>query len=98
MTNTRLESYKLYQEGLNFNSISQIRNLNQVTVINHILDCYEYGYPIREEDFLKENWEEEILKAIKEVGDDYLKPIKEILPEEIDYNAIKYTLIKNKNS
>lgn len=98
MTNTRLESYKLYQEGLNFKSISQMRNLNQVTVINHILDCYEYGYPIREEDFLKEDWEEKILKAIKEVGDDYLKPIKEILPEEIDYNAIKYTLIKNKNS
>lgn len=98
ITNTRLESYKLYQEGLSFNSISKMRNLSEVTVINHILDCYKYGYPVKEEDFLKDNWEKQILDAITKVGDEYLKPIKEALPDEIDYNAIKYTLIKNKNS
>ena len=98
ITNTRLESYKLYQEGLSFNSISKMRNLSEVTVINHILDCYKYGYPVKEEDFLKDNWEKQILDAITKVGDEYLKPIKEALTDEIDYNAIKYTLIKNKNS
>src|SRR5699024_2651546 len=98
ITNTRLESYKLYQEGLSFNSISKMRNLSEVTVINHILDCYKHGYPVKEEDFLKDNWEKQILDAITKVGDEYLKPIKEALTDEIDYNAIKYTLIKNKNS
>ncbi|MDZ7834375.1 MAG: helix-turn-helix domain-containing protein [Alkalibacterium sp.] len=38
--------------------------------------------------------EEEIRRAIGEVGRDYLKPIKEVVSESISYDEIKLVLAK----
>lgn len=40
--------------------------------------------------------EEKILKAIDQVGLERLRPIKEILPEEISYEDIRIIIIKNR--
>lgn len=96
ISDTKLESYKLYQEKISFDNISEIRNLSKNTIINHILDCFYLGYPVREEDFLKDEWKDYIIQAVENVGDEYLKPIKDLIPDEISYEAIKYTLISMK--
>jgi ATP-dependent DNA helicase RecQ len=89
-----VETYKLYKSGQTLKEISLQRELSFVTIQNHIIQAIEEGYEF--------NWYEEfsaleeqlILQKIEEVGDERLKPIKELLPAEIDYFKIKLVLTK----
>ena len=69
------------------------------TVENHLIQCAQQGMEV---DFSRLIPSEYILlleKAVEEAGRDRLKPIKELLPEEVSYFMIKgylYFLSKNK--
>ena len=49
---------------------------------------------IQYEDFIPSEYEELIMKTIEECGATLLKPIKEQLPQEISYTAIKFAVLK----
>ena len=95
-TETHLVTYNLYKEGLSLDEIAKERGLTHFTVENHLIKCIEQGLAIDFSQFVTEEQERLILEAINQVGNTLLKPIKEALPEEITYTAIKMVIAKNK--
>jgi ATP-dependent DNA helicase RecQ len=93
---SHLESFELYKNGLNIKEIALERERSIVTIQNHLIQAVEEGI---EFDWYKEFTKEEeqlITQKVIEVGDEKLKPIKELLPSEIDYFKIKLVLTKMK--
>ena len=95
-TDTKMTTYELFKNGLGINEIAERRGLTARTVEDHLISCVGCGLEVNEDLFVKGNWEEIIISAIKNCGMDKLKPIKESLPEEVSYSAIKYVLEKYK--
>lgn len=91
---TQQITYDLYKQGLSLNEIAKERELTLLTIENHIFQCASEGMDIDLDEFIPEGREEEILKVIKEIGAEKLKPIKEMLPEDIEYRAIKAVILK----
>lgn len=87
--NSHLITLEELQKGLTVKDIAAKRNLSIVTIENHLLRCGEEGHAINWGQFVSEAQGEKIKKAIKKVGEVKLKPIKEILPDEITYFMIK---------
>lgn len=88
-------TYELYQQGKTVEEIADERDLTNMTVENHLIKCAKENLAIRYEDFIPEDREEEIVAAIEECGASLLKPIKESLPDDISYTAIKFTIVKH---
>ncbi|MDA8234686.1 MAG: DNA helicase RecQ [Clostridia bacterium] len=84
----------MYREGKSFQDIARERNLKPVTLQDHIIRCGLEGHEVEWDDFIPEGFEELILAKIKELGAEKLKPIKEEMPDEVDYMAIKAVLSK----
>lgn len=87
-------TYTLYQEGLNMQEIAKQRELTLMTIENHLIKCMEEGFEIEYRDFVPEEYEDQIKEAIEACGIEFLKPIKEALPEGVSYTAIKFTIAK----
>ena len=87
-------TYELYQAGHTVEQIADERNLSQMTIENHLIKCAEEGLEIHYEEFIPEAYEQQIKKVIDECGATLLKPIKEKLPDEVSYTAIKFTIVK----
>ncbi|WP_352420386.1 DNA helicase RecQ [Proteiniborus sp.] len=89
-------TYKYYLEGLSLAEIAEKRNLAINTIIEHLKKCDENRKLIDWSIFIDDSSKEEkILNAIKEIGLERLKPIKEALPEEISYEDIKIVIAKH---
>lgn len=88
-TPSHIVSWDLYQMGNTIAEIARQRRLSNLTVQDHILRCAREGYAINWREILSEEEEACIREALDRVGGDKLKPIKEALPEEISYFAIK---------
>lgn len=93
-TDTKRTSYDLYQSGLSISKIAAQRGLAPSTVEGHLLDCYVQGMPMDVSAIVSEKQQVQIMDAIEQVGRGRLKPIKDALPEEISYAAIKFVLAK----
>ena len=93
---TVLVTYKLYQEGHSIEEIAQMRGLTRFTVENHLVSCVARDLTIDFEPFMTKEQERLIQEAIQQVGITLLKPIKELLPEEVTYTAIKLVIEKYK--
>jgi len=84
-----LETKDLLEKGHSFEEIAQIRGRKVRSVIALVADLIEKG-----ETKLKPQWVdaakcEQIREASKQVGMEWLKPIKDALPEEISYEEIR---------
>ena len=90
---TRLISYSLFKQGLSIDEIAKNRNLVKQTIENHLLECYKNGLDINLDEYVHSEYKDLIFSAIEKVGTEKLKPIKELLPPEVDYFDIKYFLI-----
>lgn len=91
---SHLVTYQLYAEGLSMKEISKQRGLNQVTVQNHIIRAVEEGNPMDWTSIFTSDQETLIKEKIKELDTHLLKPIKEELPNDIDYFQIKAIICK----
>ncbi|MFC4102782.1 DNA helicase RecQ [Paenibacillus xanthanilyticus] len=89
------QSLALLQAGRSLADIAALRDMSRVTVENHIIRCAEEGEEVDWRAFVTEEQEGLILAAVQEAGADKLRPIKDLLPEEIDYFAIKAVLTKH---
>lgn len=94
---TRLVTYELYTGGRTIEEICKYRGLSQVTIEGHLIDCLNKGMPLEYECFIPKDMEPGIMEAIKIHGTDKLKPIKEALPSEVTYTAIKFAVWKYKS-
>ena len=73
-----------------------MRGLTRFTVENHLVSCVERDLTIDFDQFMTKEQETLIQEAIRQVGITLLKPIKELLPEEVTYTAIKLVIEKYK--
>lgn len=96
--NTYELTYDYYLQGNSLKEIAKERNLTEETILKHLMKLDEDGMNINWDKFIcNKEKEEKILEAIKKVGNEKLRPIKECLSDDITYTDIKLVLIKNKS-
>lgn len=89
---TQLETYRYYRQGLNLQDIAARRNLQPDTIVQHLCQLMEWGWPIKINHLVPEAKQEAILAVAGRVGSDRLKPIKEQLPPDYTYAEIRLVL------
>ncbi|WP_034868985.1 DNA helicase RecQ [Clostridium lundense] len=94
---THILTYNLYKEGKGIEEIAKERDLSKTTIEEHLFKCLTEGMDINVDNFIKKEYEEIIVDAIKSVGGNKLKPIKEALPDQVDYTSIKFVWYKYKS-
>ncbi len=93
-TPSHVETYNLYKEGKSMEEIAELRGLSKQTLQEHLLKCGSEGIAIEWGNFIPANHEQLIIDTIEKLGSEKLRPIKEALPEVIDYMAIKAVIYK----
>ena len=97
---TQVETLDLYLEGLDLEKIAKKRDLTLGTIVNHLVFLIEKNLLPKEEikNLVANAKIKKIKKAIEKIGDDsFLKPIKEILGDDISYDDIKLVIASLKN-
>ena len=89
---TQLETFELYQKGMNVDEMAQARNLKPATIIDHLCFLLETGMKVDIGDFVTQESKQKIMAAIDEVGGNKLGPIKERLGDSFSWNDIKLVL------
>ncbi|PWK16428.1 DNA helicase RecQ [Tumebacillus permanentifrigoris] len=87
-------SYELFQAGRTFEDICTERSLKAQTVQDHIIRAAVEGHPLDWARIVAPEHEPLIHAAIEEHGAEKLRPLKDALPEEVDYFAIKAVICK----
>ncbi len=88
----------LYQAGQSLAAIAAQRKLTLLTVQDHLMRCSLEGYEIDWSALIPARYEALILAKIDELGIAKLKPLKEALPDAVDYAAIKATICKHRKN
>jgi uncharacterized protein YpbB len=93
---TRDNVYMLYKKNKSIKEISNLLSIKEQTIEGHIMHIFEN---FEDEDIdleyvgLTEKKENQIKCAVKEVGTQYLRPIKEKIDSNITYIQIKVCLL-----
>jgi len=87
-------TYGLYKKGLNIDDIAFIRALAASTIEEHLLLCLKNGMEVDFKRIYPEEYEPQIIKAVKTHGTKNLETIKKSLPEEIPYGAIRFVICR----
>lgn len=91
-------TYNMYKQGKTIEEIISERELKSITVQDHILKCAYEGFDVNLDDLIPKHHEALIVEVIEKIGASKLKPIKDALPEAIDYLAIKAAIFKHYNN
>jgi ATP-dependent DNA helicase RecQ len=86
------ETYKLYQQGLGIEEISEKRGLTVQTVEGHLADCIREGRPFDLQTYVNSDQRSQIVDAVNRLGTERLKPIREALSAEISYRMIRFVV------
>ena len=87
-------SLNMYKNGASLKEIASIRELKEITIQDHLIKCQIEGQDVDLSPLIPEKYKSLIIEKIKELGGEKLKPIKDALPDEVDYMAIKAVLCK----
>lgn len=95
VSNTIMETIKLYKQDYTPEQIAKARSLGVTTIYTHLINWYLEGGNLEIEKFVTKDEESQILNAMAKVEDyQRLSPIKEHLPEDISYEKIKLVVAK----
>ncbi|OMP65783.1 DNA helicase RecQ [Domibacillus epiphyticus] len=89
---SHLETFEQHKSGLTAADIALKRNLTVSTVENHFIQCMTEGLAVDFDLIIPAKFVEPLQKAVEEAGTEQLKPIKELVPEEVTYGMIKVFL------
>ena len=95
---SHLETLQLHQQNLSIQQIAEKRELALSTVESHLLQCAQLGMEVDFSKLIPVEYIPLLQKAVEEAGRSRLKPIKDLLPEEVSYFMVKsylYFLSKN---
>jgi ATP-dependent DNA helicase RecQ len=95
-SNPSLETLDLLRQGRTFEEIAQIRGRKVASVVVLVADLVErgeIGFDLRWVDAARR---EQIRKACGRLGMEWMKPIKEALPEEFSYDDIRLVMAEMK--
>ena len=93
---SHLQTLQLYQEGYTLRDIANVRKVTVITVQNHLVRCFQEGQAVPWDDFIPVDQESPILEAVRQVGQERLRPIKELLPDEVEWFTIRAVIEKHK--
>lgn len=97
LSDTVLETAKLYQKNYAPEQIAKARSLGVTTIFTHLAVWYQAGGDFKIEDFVSPEAERQIIIAINKIGNtERLSPIKDILPPNISYEQIRFVAAKVK--
>jgi len=89
---TREQTYALFQQGLSVGEIAEKRNLKPLTIEEHIAALIEEGRDINIAGLVDGEDRALIEDAAKRCGLERLRPIRDELPERIGYTAIRFVV------
>ncbi|HET6871820.1 MAG TPA: DNA helicase RecQ [Sporolactobacillaceae bacterium] len=89
-------THALYKEGYSLQEIADARAMSILTIQNHLEQASDNNLEVDWDRFIHADYEEQITDAIGQIGTDKLKPLKEALPQEVDYFMIKAVIQKLK--
>ncbi len=96
VSDTRMLTLQLHQEGLSVEDIARKRNLSASTVLNHFAALIEMNQPVDLDRLVPRDRQEAILEAIESVGAEALKPIYEYLNGQYNYDEIRLVRVQVK--
>lgn len=95
LSSTVNTSVEMYKKGYDIEKIAKIRDLGKSTILGHLIKWYLVDGELDINQFITKTQEKQILKAmIKAENYQYLKSIREQLPDEIGYEMIKLVVAK----
>jgi ATP-dependent DNA helicase RecQ len=83
------ETIRLLEEGKTFAEIAELRGRSVQTVVNMVADLIEKGRIAYRVEWVGEDNHKLISEAIATLGAQWLKPLREALPERITYDQIR---------
>ncbi|KHF40437.1 DNA helicase RecQ [Halalkalibacter okhensis] len=89
-----LETAERFKNGEMIEQLVEDLSLTEQTIIKHLIRAEQEGIELRLAQYVKEEHRTLIHQVAEEVGTEFLKPIKEKLPEHITYQEIRFTLGK----
>lgn len=92
---SHLATLRLLEAGMSLDEIAAERGMSIVTVQDHVLRCWSEGRGVDLVSFIPAEYEDLIVEKVRELGADKLRPIKEALPDGVDYFAIKAVIAKH---
>jgi ATP-dependent DNA helicase RecQ len=88
------ETLRLLNEGHSLEEIARLRNRQLGTVVGMIADLVEKGKLGFREDWVRNEYREAIEEAVRRIGPQWLKPLKETLPPEVTMEEIRLIVAK----
>ena len=83
------ETLQLIGDGKTFEEIARIRGRQLATVVNMVADLIEKGRLEYRTEWVTALHRERIEEAVKRLGSQWLKPLREAVPEEITSDRIR---------
>jgi ATP-dependent DNA helicase RecQ len=96
-SSTIYETFELYNEGLSITEMADKRSLKETTIAAHLERLILNGEEIDIDRFVSIGDRKEIERALDEIGEDgieMLRPIKDLLGDNISYDQIKLVRAK----
>ncbi|HEX5159352.1 MAG TPA: DNA helicase RecQ [Ktedonobacterales bacterium] len=87
-TSTMQETLRLYRAGMGIEQMATARQLTQDAIVTHLRKLIEAGEEIDVADFVPNDHYRRIADAFAEVGFAALRPVKDIVGEDISYAEI----------
>jgi len=93
-TNAAAETLRLLQEGRTFDEIAKMRERQRTTVINAVACLVESGDVLFDDTWVDVGRRTQIEVACAKHGTQWLKPLKEALPDEITFDDIRLVVAR----
>ncbi len=91
---SHLKTYQLFQKGYSLMDIAKSRDITLKTVQEHLVRCNLEGHAVPWDNFIPDEQEQLVLEAVRQAGKEKLRPIKDLLPENIEWFTIRAVLEK----
>ncbi|MCK0471959.1 DNA helicase RecQ [Halalkalibacter sp. APA_J-10(15)] len=88
-----LDTANRFKEQPSVPDVAAYFSLTEMTIIKHLIRAEQEGVHLELVQYVDDHKQKLIRKAAEEVGTERLKPIKEVLPESISYQDIRFTLL-----
>jgi len=86
------ETYAFYETGMSIEEISRERGIAEMTVEKHLADCILEGRPFDLSRHVNAQDRALIEAAVRRLGDERLKPLRDALPRHISYRMIRFVV------
>jgi ATP-dependent DNA helicase RecQ len=86
---TQLQTLALHQQGLKPVLIAEQRNFRLSTIMSHLAELLDMGYPVELDQLVSSDRQDKIWQAINAVGPDSLTGIRDHLGEMYGYDEIR---------